>query len=1148
MIFSNKVETHKKQIAKFFDGRNINYLKKKKPKSDSYPFIQHDPFDIYGYESGLEAFYLIGDNWIRGQDKPIAVMWGFNDWKLGFTSDYLPEYRTLFVPLRMRGARAIRKLRKHLNGSSVFIAWGFNERRSAKLYAKYKGIPLWRMEDAFIRSSALGASHATPYSLILDKTGFYYDCSQPSDIENILNTTDFKANPELLVKAQKALDTLIDLKLSKYNLPSSNSSRISDKIKTRKRIVVLGQVDADASIRLGNPDNWTAEQLVKLAKFENPDAEVLYRPHPETYKGYQKSRFKKKRIERIATVVSPEEPFIESLTSIDHVYTITSLSGLEALLRGKKVTVVGAPFYAGWGLTDDRVKVARRKAKLELLELFAGSYLIYPKYLSKLDDAFIGIISSSYKIVADRNMIELDNKRSKILSDESINTVDELITCLLNNVQRPISLTKVDLLPFFDSKSFTFNFLLACAVIGKSTEQKTIRQVLNAVKERITIQQFNKLLLLVHDYYDFNTTEYEVWLLSQAGEHELSSSLCQSRIDSYSIPTTDTSILEDNVDESIEVDTTTLIELHQAKFNIAFGLSNFTSMVEAASIVFILGRAKESDFISLAKASEQTFDYDSSLAFINLLMDKNIRGNNKYAIVAKIRVVYSSGNYDIDEMNSLTSMLLSLKPELYESVTRLIFTLGCFSNVTAKESITNAIARLGYSFNTNYVHYLLEVGDINKARVIVDAMIKNGDSTDKVLVTFSKLLTTSGDIEQAYLLLKGRLENDLSLSVAREFIRVLNIRGGYFEVIETYKKLIANNLDICKSIILPSFLGMGRIKEGYECYLNVKSRIALTKFFPAQFLTSPPEFKETDMLIFSVYGPGDEIRFASIYNELIDYYPNIILTCDERLYSLFTRSFPNITFKPAKRVREVNPAAGAPASSFDQIPSSQFCSVMDNNVHALLQKAKNCLCVTDFLHKFRTEVTDFHGKVILNVNSEHKAEIASMLPQNKILVGVNWRSSLSGYIRDFNYLNIEQISKIFDVEDIVFINLQYDDCSSELEWTNTNYPGKLLNIDSIDQYNDFESVSALISCLDIVIAPCTSVAELAGSLGAKTLLLSNNEELHWRRDPITKKDLWFSSIEHIEADVPGDKLSLVNNLTEYLSTFVKGSFSNEKSA
>ncbi|MCY1540147.1 Capsule polysaccharide biosynthesis protein [compost metagenome] len=59
---------------------------------------------------------------------------------------------------------------------------------------------------------------------------------------------------------------------------------------------------------------------------------------------------------------------------------MTSLSGFEGLLRRKKVVVYGRPFYAGWGLTEDRDFEPGRRRKLSLEELIAGTLLHYPIY------------------------------------------------------------------------------------------------------------------------------------------------------------------------------------------------------------------------------------------------------------------------------------------------------------------------------------------------------------------------------------------------------------------------------------------------------------------------------------------------------------------------------------------------------------------------------------------------------------------------------------------------------------------------------------------------------------------------------------------------------------------------------------------------
>jgi capsular polysaccharide export protein len=74
----------------------------------------------------------------------------------------------------------------------------------------------------------------------------------------------------------------------------------------------------------------------------------------------------------------------ELLPHVDEVHLLTSLAGFEALLRGKKVTCYGQPFYAGWGLTTDIVPIERRTRRLYLDELVAATLILYPTYISRV--------------------------------------------------------------------------------------------------------------------------------------------------------------------------------------------------------------------------------------------------------------------------------------------------------------------------------------------------------------------------------------------------------------------------------------------------------------------------------------------------------------------------------------------------------------------------------------------------------------------------------------------------------------------------------------------------------------------------------------------------------------------------------------------
>ncbi|HFM3082624.1 TPA: capsule polysaccharide biosynthesis family protein, partial [Escherichia coli] len=79
------------------------------------------------------------------------------------------------------------------------------------------------------------------------------------------------------------------------------------------------------------------------------------------------------RVCLIAENVSPQS----LLRHVSQVYVVTSQYGFEALLAGKPVTCFGQPWYAGWGLTDDRhpqsALLSARRGSATLEELFAAA-------------------------------------------------------------------------------------------------------------------------------------------------------------------------------------------------------------------------------------------------------------------------------------------------------------------------------------------------------------------------------------------------------------------------------------------------------------------------------------------------------------------------------------------------------------------------------------------------------------------------------------------------------------------------------------------------------------------------------------------------------------------------------------------------------
>ncbi len=233
--------------------------------------------------------------------------------------------------------------------------------------------PPIRVEDGFLRSRGLGADLIPPLSLITDRQGIYYDPTRPSDLETMIAQ---EPPPGGRQRAERLLSSLRELELSKYNLGGD----LPD-LPEGHRILVPGQVEDDASIRLGAGETRTNPALLARARAENPEAIILFKPHPDVESGLRPGHVPEKTALRHADMVLHHCDPIAAINAVEEVWTMTSLLGFEALIRGKRVTTTGSPFYAGWGLTRDLgTPLERRRARPDPVQLAHATLIAYPRY------------------------------------------------------------------------------------------------------------------------------------------------------------------------------------------------------------------------------------------------------------------------------------------------------------------------------------------------------------------------------------------------------------------------------------------------------------------------------------------------------------------------------------------------------------------------------------------------------------------------------------------------------------------------------------------------------------------------------------------------------------------------------------------------
>ncbi|WP_243395730.1 hypothetical protein [Sphingomonas oleivorans] len=241
-------------------------------------------------------------------------------------------------------------------------------------------VPVRQVEDGFIRSVGLGSALHPPLSIVVDRKGIYYDPTRPSDLETLLSETRF--SQELLDRAERLISVIVAAGISKY---ASGRGRFTDIPAEGRRVLVTGQVEDDRSVLLGGGGVAGNLDLVRRARAAEPDAYIIFKPHPDVEAGHRKGAVADAVILRFADRIVRDAAMPALLDAVDAVHVWTSLAGFEALLRGREVFTHGQPFFAGWGLTTDLgPPVARRTRRLSVTELVTGALILYPRYLDPM--------------------------------------------------------------------------------------------------------------------------------------------------------------------------------------------------------------------------------------------------------------------------------------------------------------------------------------------------------------------------------------------------------------------------------------------------------------------------------------------------------------------------------------------------------------------------------------------------------------------------------------------------------------------------------------------------------------------------------------------------------------------------------------------
>lgn len=309
----------------------------------------------------------------------------------------------------------------------------------------------------------------------------------------------------------------------------------------------------------------------------------------------------------------------------------------------------------------------------------------------------------------------------------------------------------------------------------------------------------------------------------------------------------------------------------------------------------------------------------------------------------------------------------------------------------------------------------------------------------------------------------------------------------------------------------------GDLKRAYNTYKRQRLSQILSVCFLSKYSQNLQDIIEArSPLILASWGPGDELRFSGLYDFLVKLNKSITISCDPRLYDLLQWRFPDVKFRAVKRTRRVSVED---QEEFNCLPHSKLHHIMDNKLYSTMDEFDVVSILTDVMSEvivdyLQAPQADFSKLPPSRVAASLDGQVRKLRKKNKRLIGLSWRSSIETIGRDEHYFDRGDLAPLLCIKDAVFVNLQYGDCSEEVEQFRRCSKSEFVDLD-VDQFNDFLSVYYIMQHLDVIVTAGTTVLELAGLSGTETFVLTNHHALKARIGE-NNKDIWFSNVRYVE--------------------------------
>jgi tetratricopeptide (TPR) repeat protein len=276
---------------------------------------------------------------------------------------------------------------------------------------------------------------------------------------------------------------------------------------------------------------------------------------------------------------------------------------------------------------------------------------------------------------------------------------------------------------------------------------------------------------------------------------------------------------------------------------------------------------------------------------------------------------------------------------------------------------------------------------------------------------------------------------------------------------------------------------------------------------------------ESTVLVYPEQGIGDEVMFSSCVPDLTCVAGQVILVCNERLESLFQRSFPAVSVM-GRRLDQG-------ASWLERLP-----------------RVDAQISIASLPKFFRRRKEDFQtagngAYLLVDPDALDKWRYRYGVLGNGLTVGLSWRGGHISNTQLKRSIPLVQWGDVLRVPNVHFVNLQYGDCAGELEAVRQHYAVSISDWNDSDPLADMDDFAAKIQALDVVLSIDNSTAHLSGALGAQTWILQPFSP-DWRWIPEQEGSYWYPSMKQYRQATPGQWDAVLTRVADALRRLSHG--------